>query len=299
MSILNSLLLSTIKIMPKSVIRYFASNYIAGESLTDAINVIKKLKSEGFDTTIDLLGEFVDSHFLAIKSKEDIIDDIRTIGQYKLPTYHSLKLTQLGLGVNVELCEDNLTQILTAAKENNVFVRIDMENTPYTSLTLEIYKRMRKNFDNIGIVLQAYLYRTEKDIEQLKEYQPNVRLVKGIYIEEPKDTIKDKQKIRDNYLKLLDKMLEYKFHVAIATHDDYLTDNAKELIKKYSLSKQDYEFEMLLGVRNKLRNQLRDEGHRVVIYVPYGIDWYGYSIRRFNENPSVAMHVFKSIFHIN
>lgn len=299
MNLLNNLLLTAIQILPKSIVKIFANNYIAGVSITDAIKVIKELEKQGFTSTIDLLGEFVDSHFLAIKAKEDIIDDIRTIASLKLPTYHSIKLTQLGIDISYDLCFENLTQIMQAAKENNVFVRIDMENIPYTTKTLDIYKEIRKNFDNIGIVLQAYLYRTEKDIEDLKEYKPNVRLVKGIYIEDPQYAIKDKQGIRDNYLKLLDKMLEYNFHVAIATHDDYLTDNAKKLIQKYNLGTNDYEFEMLYGVRKNLRDKLKSEGHRVVIYVPYGMDWYGYSIRRFKENPSVAMHVLKSILHIN
>lgn len=298
MGILNNMLVYGIQIMPKPLVKQFAKNYIAGDSLNDAISVINKLWENNYFSTIDLLGEFVDGRFLAIKAKNDIIDDILTIRRLNLPTYHSLKLTQLGIDVDKELCIENLKEILTIAKQENVFVRIDMENTPYTTITLDIYKEMRKYFDNLGIVLQAYLYRTEQDIEELKDYKPNVRLVKGIYIEDKKYAIKDKQGIRNNYMKLLEKMIDYGYYVAIATHDDYLTNKAIEMINQKGITKDKFEFQMLLGVREKLREEIKNQGYKVTVYVPYGMDWYGYSIRRFKENPSVAMHVAKSIFHI-
>jgi len=298
MGILNNMLVYGIQIMPKPLVKQFAKNYIAGDSLNDAISVINKLWENNYFSTIDLLGEFVDGRFLAIKAKNDIIDDILTIRRLNLPTYHSLKLTQLGIDVDKELCIENLKEILTVAKQENVFVRIDMENTPYTTITLDIYKEMRKYFDNLGIVLQAYLYRTEQDIEELKDYKPNVRLVKGIYIEDKKYAIKDKQGIRNNYMKLLEKMIDYGYYVAIATHDDYLTNKAIEMINQKGITKDKFEFQMLLGVREKLREEIKNQGYKVTVYVPYGMDWYGYSIRRFKENPSVAMHVAKSIFHI-
>ena len=298
MGILNNMLVYGIQIMPKPLVKQFAKNYIAGDSLNDAISVINKLWENNYFSTIDLLGEFGDGRFLAIKAKNDIIDDILTIRRLNLPTYHSLKLTQLGIDVDKELCIENLKEILTVAKQENVFVRIDMENTPYTTITLDIYKEMRKYFDNLGIVLQAYLYRTEQDIEELKDYKPNVRLVKGIYIEDKKYAIKDKQGIRNNYMKLLEKMIDYGYYVAIATHDDYLTNKAIEMINQKGITKDKFEFQMLLGVREKLREEIKNQGYKVTVYVPYGMDWYGYSIRRFKENPSVAMHVAKSIFHI-
>jgi proline dehydrogenase len=298
MGILNNILVYGIQIMPKPLVKQFAKNYIAGDSLNDAISVINKLWENNYFSTIDLLGEFVDGRFLAIKAKNDIIDDILTIRRLNLPTYHSLKLTQLGIDVDKELCIENLKEILTVAKQENVFVRIDMENTPYTTITLDIYKEMRKYFDNFGIVLQSYLYRTEQDIEELKDYKPNVRLVKGIYIEDKKYAIKDKQGIRNNYMKLLEKMIDYGYYVAIATHDDYLTNKAIEIINQKGITKDKFEFQMLLGVREKLREEIKNQGYKVTVYVPYGMDWYGYSIRRFKENPSVAMHVAKSIFHI-
>jgi len=298
MGILNNMLVYGIQIMPKPLVKQFAKNYIAGDSLNDAISVINKLWENNYFSTIDLLGEFVDGRFLAIKAKNDIIDDILTIRRLNLPTYHSLKLTQLGIDVDKELCIENLKEILTVAKQENVFVRIDMENTPYTTITLDIYKEMRKYFDNFGIVLQAYLYRTEQDIEELKDYKPNVRLVKGIYIEDKKYAIKDKQGIRNNYMKLLEKMIDYGYYVAIATHDDYLTNKAIEMINQKGITKDKFEFQMLLGVREKLREEIKNQGYKVTVYVPYGMDWYGYSIRRFKENPSVAMQVAKSIFHI-
>ncbi len=298
MGILNNMLVYGIQIMPKPLVKQFAKNYIAGDSLNDAISVINKLWENNYFSTIDLLGEFVDGRFLAIKAKNDIIDDILTIRRLNLPTYHSLKLTQLGIDVDKELCIENLKEILTVAKQENVFVRIDMENTPYTTITLDIYKEMRKYFDNLGIVLQAYLYRTEQDIEELKDYKPNVRLVKGIYIEDKKYAIKGKQGIRNNYMKLLEKMIDYGYYVAIATHDDYLTNKAIEMINQKGITKDKFEFQMLLGVREKLREEIKNQGYKVTVYVPYGMDWYGYSIRRFKENPSVAMHVAKSIFHI-
>ena len=172
-----------------------------------------------------------------------------------------------------------------------------MENTPYTTKTLDIYKKLRKeNFDNVGFVIQAYLKRSITDIESMSNYKPSTRLCKGIYNESPSLAYKGKEEIRDNYKKLLNLMFDNEYYVCIATHDDVLLDYAENLIKEKNLSKDRYEFQMLLGVKEYLRDRLITSCHKVRIYTPYGIDWYGYSIRRLNENPQMAGHIAKSIF---
>jgi proline dehydrogenase len=202
----------------------------------------------------------------------------------------------LGLAMDYDLCRELFSEILDSAKEKNIFVRIDMEDSSVTDITIKMYEEMRKKYDNVGLVLQAYLRRTESDIIKLTEEKSNFRLCKGIYIESEKIAFKSKQEIRDNYLKLLKLIIEKNAYVGIATHDDYLTDGAQKIIKENNLTKDKFEFQMLLGVREWLRDNLVKEGYRMRVYVPFGQRWYEYSIRRFQENPNVAGQVLKSIF---
>ncbi len=173
-----------------------------------------------------------------------------------------------------------------------------MENSPYTDLTIKYFKMLQEEFDNVGIVLQAYLKRTEKDVDELNKTKTHYRLCKGIYIEPAAIAFKDKQKVRDNFLLLLEKMLKNGSYVGIATHDDYLIKGSYDLIKKLNLSKDKYEFQMLYGVQEKLRDQINNDGHKIRVYVPYGKKWYAYSLRRMQENPEIAMHITKSVFKL-
>jgi proline dehydrogenase len=296
MNPLNTLIVKTLPLLPKKLIRVFANKYIAGDNINDAIRTVKALNSKSIMATIDVLGESIKDRNEAVQSKNESLEVLQTIVKEKLNGNLSVKLTMLGLAMDYDLCKNLFTEILETAKKNNIFVRIDMENSEVTDLTIKMYKEMRTVYDNVGLVLQAYLRRTENDVIQLTEEKSNFRLCKGIYLEPESIAYKNKQEIRDNYLIILRLMFERKAYVGIATHDDYLTDGAEKIIKELNLSNDKFEFQMLLGVREWLRDKLVINGYRLRVYVPFGQRWYEYSIRRFQENPNVAGQVLKSIF---
>jgi proline dehydrogenase len=183
------------------------------------------------------------------------------------------------------------------AAELGNFVRIDMENSPYTESTLALFRRVHAKYpDNVGIVVQAYLRRTEEDVRQLAADGVNFRLCKGIYVEPESIAFQGREEVQQNYLKCLRIMLDHNCYVGIATHDDVLIDGARDLVSERKLMRDQYEFQMLLGVRDPKRRELIAQGHRLRVYVPFGKDWYGYSIRRLKENPAVAGHVFRALF---
>ncbi len=297
---LNQIILKSVGMIPKSLVYVFAKKYIAGEYLKDAVKVTKEFEKMGGKTTIDVLGEFVTSKERAIHEKEMSLEVIKSINENKLDTYLSIKPTSLGLGIDYDFGFKNISEVIKIANENNIFVRLDMENSPYTSKTLDIYKKLRsEGLDNCGVVIQAYMKRSFDDIKNLLSLNPSIRLCKGIYVEDSSIAFKEKEEIRDNYKKLLTYMMENGIKTHIATHDDPLIDFADSLISKKSYSKDKYEFQMLLGVRENRRNEILKNGHNMRIYVPFGKDWYGYSIRRLNENPQMAGHIFKSLFSKN
>lgn len=298
MSLFNSLIVKVAEVLPKSFIRLFANRYIAGEKLAEAIELVKVLNSKKIYATIDVLGEDTTNAEEAKLAADEAVQVLRNIYQEKLDSTLSVKLTQLGLKIDFNLCLSNMKRILDVAKETNAYVEIDMEDSSVTDLTLKMYETLRKEYDNCGIVIQAYLYRSENDIKNLLELlrTSSVRLCKGIYNEPESIAIKDKQGIRDNYIKLLDLLLKEKIYVGIATHDILLINAAKELIKKYDLSNLQFEFQMLLGVKVDLREKLVDEGYRLRVYVPFGPHWYKYSLRRMKENPELARSILFNIF---
>ena len=296
MNPINTILVKTLPLLPKKLIRVFANKYIAGDSINDAVTAVMALNVKTIMATIDVLGESIKDKNEAIQSKNESLEVLDTIVKQDLNGNLSVKLTMLGLAMDYDLCKSLFTEILESAKNKNIFVRIDMENSEVTDITIKMYKEMRTKFDNVGLVLQAYMRRTEKDVMDLTEEKSNFRLCKGIYVEHESIAFKGKQEIRDNYLKVLRLMFERNAYVGIATHDDYLTDGAEKIIKELNLSKDKYEFQMLLGVREWLRDRIVSNGHRVRIYVPFGQRWYEYSIRRFQENPNVAGQVLKSLF---
>ncbi|MBI3534033.1 MAG: proline dehydrogenase family protein, partial [Deltaproteobacteria bacterium] len=243
----------------------------------------------------DVLGEFVKTHAQAVAATTMALQMLNAIEEHKLTSGISVKLTSLGLDIDENFCYTNLQSIVKSASAKERFVRIDMENSPYTSRTLELYKRLRKDgFENIGVVLQARLHRSAEDLTSLVEFQAKVRICKGIYIEPPAIAHQSNEEIRENYKKLLIFLFEHKMHVAIATHDDALVAFAKDWVA--SIDKNAYEFQMLLGVRETLRDSLLKAGYKVRVYVPFGKDWYGYSMRRLKENPEIAAHIFKAMF---
>ena len=296
MSLLNTLIVKVTQMLPKSMVRVFAGKYIAGEELQDAINLVKQLNSKGIFATLDVLGESVKNKEEAIEAKKKCIEVIEAIETNKLMANLSIKPTQMGLAIDEEFAFQQILEIVQKAKSFNNFVRIDMEDSPFTDPTIRVYKKVNEKIGHVGVVLQAYLKRTLSDIEQLNKLGTNYRICKGIYVEPESIAYKKRQAIRDNFLKALRLMLENRNYVGIATHDDYLVGNSYKMIKEMNIPKDKFEFQMLLGVKEELRDKINSDGYKVRIYVPFGEDWFAYSIRRLKENPQIAGYVFKNIF---
>jgi proline dehydrogenase len=297
MNLLNKFVVAAIPFVPKPIVRIFASRYIAGETIADAVRCVRQLNAEGVCATLDVLGEDVTNKNEAIQSRSQSIEVLHTIAKEKLDSNLSIKLTSLGLKLGKDICAANVREILNVAKEYGTFVRFDMEDSSCTSDTIDIFRTMQKDFPNIGIVLQAYMRRSEDDVKMLDK--TNFRWCKGIYREPPNIAFQERKEVQDNFVKVLELMLRNKCYVGIATHDSVLVDAAYRLIKDLGLKRNEYEFQMLLGVRPELRRKLVADGHKVRLYVPFGEHWYGYSTRRFKENPEVAGYVFKALFTRN
>ncbi|MCL4551799.1 MAG: proline dehydrogenase family protein [Bacteroidetes bacterium] len=299
MKTLNHAIVNFVKVLPKPVVHVFAKKYIAGEKLEDAVRVTKELNAKGIATTIDVLGEAVTSKRESEEAKKECLAALDAINQNKLDANLSLKPTQVGLMLDPKFCYDQVSEILERAKSYNNFVRIDMEDSPTTTLTFELHNKLKEKYSNVGVVVQAYLKRTYDDVKRQNDLGTHYRLCKGIYVEPEEIAFKERQQIRDNYLKLLETMLKNGNYVGIATHDDYLVDGAYELIKRLNIPKNKFEFQMLYGVKEDLRDKINADGYKVRIYVPFGEHWYKYSIRRLQENPQVAWYITKSIFSLN
>lgn len=296
---LNQLIIKSMPLIPKSIIKQVAKRYIAGDHLSDAVKVTKNFEAKGGLTTIDVLGEFVSSKERALHERGESAKVLDAIRDNKLKTYLSIKPTSLGLGIDEQFGYENVKFLVEKAHKDNIFVRIDMENSPYTDMTLNLYRKLRaEGFDKIGIVIQAYMRRSESDILSLKDLKPSIRLCKGIYKEAPEIAFQGKQEVRDNYKKLFNIIVENDMYIGIATHDDELIHYGLDYVTKNKLSKDKYEFQMLLGVRENKRDEILKLGHKIRIYTPFGEDWYGYSTRRLKENPDMAGHIFKAFFGI-
>ncbi len=298
MRLLNSFIIKIVELFPKSFIRIFASRYIAGEKLDDAVYTVRELNSKKILATMDVLGEDIKNVEEANSAVEEALKVLDTIKKENLQSTLSIKLTQIGLKLDYQLCLNNMKRILNKAKEVGNYIEIDMEDSTCTLDTIRIFKELRKEFSNCGMVMQAYLRKADQYLKETINDLKNssVRLCKGIYNESSEIAFKGKQEIRENYLKLLEYLFSENIYVGIATHDIKLINGAKELIKKYNKSNNDFEFQMLLGVKVDLRNKLVQEGYKVRIYVPYGIHWYKYSIRRMKENPELPIAIIKNIF---
>lgn len=282
--------------MPENIVWLFSKKYIAGRTLDSAVETVKQLNAKQIYATLDVLGESVNTKEEAIDAKNKGLEVFDAIVKYNLKANLSVKPTQMGLAIDKELAYQNILELVKRANEINNFVRIDMEDSPYTDVTLEVYKKIFEEYKNVGIVLQSYLKRTSNDTIILNKIGTNYRLCKGIYIEPATIAYKDKQAIRDNYMKCLELMLKNGNYVGIATHDKYLIDKSYELIKNLNIPKDKFEFQMLLGVREDLRDKINSDGYKIRIYVPFGEDWYKYSIRRLQENPQLAGHIAKEFF---
>jgi proline dehydrogenase len=284
------------KLAKKYGLRFGASRFVAGETIEQAVEVIKRLNKKGLAVTVDYLGEFVDNEKEANEMANHCIEAIEAIGREKLNSQLSLKMTSMGLDISDELVMRNMRRILNKAKQHGVFVTIDMEDYSRCQKTLDIFKQLKKEYDNVGTVLQAYLYRTAADIEDLKEYHPNLRLVKGAYKESPEVAFPEKKDVDENFKKIIKMHLLNGNYTAVATHDDAIIEYTKQLVKEYNIPNSQFEFQMLYGIRPERQEQLAREGYTMRVYVPYGTDWYGYFMRRLAERPANVAFVLKGIF---
>jgi proline dehydrogenase len=296
---INKLIVKFVKILPRPVVYVFAKKYIAGVKIEDAVRVVKELNAKGILATIDVLGEAIATKKEAAEAQKECLLVLDTINKNGLNANLSVKPTQLGLGIDKEFCYSLLCEILERAKQYNNFVRIDMEDSPFTTLTIELVMALKQKFSNTGIVVQAYLKRTVQDVVEMNKCGMNYRLCKGIYVEPAEIAYKDRQEVRNNYLNILEIMLDNGNYTGIATHDEFLINGAYKLIEKNKYPEDRFEFQMLYGVRENWRDKINADGHKIRIYVPYGEQWYAYSIRRLQENPQVAWYIFKSIFSFN
>jgi proline dehydrogenase len=277
-------------------LRFGASRFVAGETIEQTVKLIKELNSKGLAVTIDYLGEFVDNESEAIERTEHSIEAIKAIGREKLNSQLSLKMTSMGLDISDELVMKNMRRILDAAKEHNVFVTIDMEDYERCQKTIDIFKELRKDYDHVGTVLQAYLYRVEADIDDLNSYQPNLRLVKGAYKESPEVAFPEKKDVDENYKKIIKKHMLNGNYTAVASHDEAMIQYTMQIEKEYKIPRNQFEFQMLYGIRSERHIELAKEGYTFRVYVPFGNDWYGYFMRRLAERPANVWFVVKGMF---
>ena len=289
MSLFNFLVSKSIMHVPSALVRYFAKDYVAGSSIDEAVNLSRELNQKGIETTLDILGEYISGKDQAIPVKQECLRILETIHREKIAANLSVKPTAMGLLLDPDFAFQNLHEIVAKGAELDIFVRIDMENTESLKNTLDIYRRLRDEFPNhVGTAIQSYMRSSFHDVEALSDKPMNIRLVKGIFIVTRQEAWKIPELVTANYIELLDQMLSHGAYVGIATHDEKLYFAAQKLIRKYGLSKEQYEFQMLLGVDPELRDLIVAEGHRLRIYVPYGEEWLGYSRRRLLENPNIA-----------
>lgn len=284
---------------PRFIVKMVSKRYIAGVDAESAIQKCLELKSKGFLTTIDILGEAISEQSQADEARESYLNLISLVASSGIEKNISLKPTALGLGLSENAAFRNISEIVKKAEEAGVFIRIDMEDSPYTTQTIHIHDQLKLTHSNLGTVIQAYLHRSEADVKAIAKAGGNLRICKGIYKESPSIAFQGKQEVRDNFMHLVQIMLQEGAFVGIATHDTYLIEAAHELVTSMNISKDKYEFQALLGVSiMEELNSLIEEGHRVRIYVPYGKDWYAYSSRRLKENPDIAGYVLKNLFKL-
>ena len=294
MSWLNRLIVTMLPGVPRSLVRRVAGRYFAGETRESALDTVRSLNQKGAMATLDVLGEEVKDPSKAQAAVDEYVHLFDAIADQGLNANVSVKLTMLGLKIDEDLCWENLVQICDAAQRHANFLRLDMEDRTCTDATLRLYRRLFDRYANVGTVLQAYMRRTLGDIERLPEQGANIRICKGIYIEPREAAWKGYDTVRQAFLAALEKMLRNGVYAGIATHDEFLVAGASALLDRYQTSEDLYEFQMLLGVDEQLRSILLKQ-HRLRVYVPYGVDWYAYSLRRMRENPEIAGHVTKAV----
>jgi proline dehydrogenase len=293
---LDRVVTAVLPVVPRPIVRWVARPYIAGETLADGVRVVRELNQQGLLGALAVLGEFVERREEVEAAARDVEELLAAVARERLDAYVHVKLSHFGLKLDPALGLATLRRLLAVARSRGLFVRIDMEDSSCTDATLEMFDVVRREFDNVGIVLQARLKRSLDDARKLAQARANVRVCKGIYVEPPAIADQDPERVRANFMALVEHLLGAGSYVAIATHDDRLVLDSMSLVGRMKLDRNRYEFQMLLGVRPPLRRSIRDAGHRLRVAVPYGPQWYAYSLRRFRENPAMAGHVMKAFF---
>jgi len=296
MRLVDRVIARTLPVVPKGIVRQVANRYIAGETTDEALRVAAGLNARGIRATLDVLGEHIHTFDQSRRAVEDYPLLLEEIARRKVDSTISIKLTQLGMKLDSAACLELAERLVKRAKELNNFVRIDMEDSSCTSETLRIYRELRREHSNVGIVIQAYLRRTVEDVVALEDLKPNYRLCKGVYLEPRAVAYRDMRVINRNYAYILERLVRNGSYVGIATHDELMVWEAFRIIRDLKVPRDNYEFQMLLGVDEQLRDVIHAAGHNVRIYIPFGRDWYAYSVRRLRENPQLAGYVFKAMF---
>lgn len=295
LGLLNNLIANALPFFPKSFVKIFAKPYLAGETLDDAVEKIRELNHQNIAATLDLLGEDPKKRAECRAAVEMYKKAIDKIAEYRLNSGISLKPSHMGLKLDKTFCFDNIRELVSHAGMHQVFVRIDMEDTALKQDTIDLFLRVKKDFDNVGIVMQAYLRSAIPDVRRMIEEKANIRLCKGAYYwEDKKKVYKDMAIIHSSYVYLLEKLLSHQCFAGIATHDEKLVFEAIKIIDRLGLGKDAYEFQMLYGVEEGLRTIIRNQGHPIRVYVPFGKEWLAYSVRRLKENPKMISYVISN-----
>jgi proline dehydrogenase len=276
--------------------RSFASRFIAGETIERAIETARALQSQGLLLTLDYLGESVKTLEEATAATREYVRLLDIIVSAGIERNISLKLTQLGIDVDRATCVDNLRRILEPAGRHDFYVRIDMENSPYTARTLEIFETLwEQGYRCLGVALQSYLFRTERDVRRMNDLGARVRLVKGAYKEPPAVAYQQKADVRASFIKLARILLDHGTYPAIATHDPEAIEQVCAYAKERAIAPDRFEFQLLYGIRRDLQLSLAAQGHKVRVYVPFGREWFPYFMRRLGERPANVAFVIKAL----
>ncbi len=273
----------------------FARRFVAGETLEEGLRAASELAGRGFLTMLNRLGEYVNDRREAEASYQNYLEMLTELARRQIKCTISIKPTQLGLLFDPKLCRELTLRVVKEAAARGNFVEVDMEASDSVDATLDLFEAVRREHENTGLAVQTYLYRSEKDLERLKPLRPKIRLVKGAYRESATLAFPKKSQVDESYRKLTDKLFSDGFWPAIATHDPKMIDHAKQVAREHGLGPDRFEFQMIYGVRRDLQEQLRQEGYRMRVYIPYGTEWLPYFMRRLAERPANLWFVLKAM----
>jgi proline dehydrogenase len=272
-----------------------SSRFVAGNQLSDALSTCQRINKEGIAVTLDHLGENVTSLAEAAASRDAYLEALDQISRLRINGNVSLKLTQFGMDLALADCRANVEQLVSRAAACGTFVRIDMESSEYTDRTLDLVTDLHARYGSVGTVIQAYLYRSRKDVEMLNNRRIRVRLCKGAYLEPPSVAFTRKAEVDHNFVELMNLLLENGVYPAIATHDEKIIDQTKRFVESRHIARDSFEFQMLYGIRRDIQRRLVAEGYRLRLYVPYGEAWYPYFMRRLAERPANVFFLARNL----